>query len=527
MPDQIEAAQRCLRAGLLDVTALPLSPYTEVGMHTPEVLRLLTLATELIAARRTALIQERKPRLNKLLNRSIAKEQATKHIRSANWEVEPIPDTLKDLRCCLIGSANREDLIGGLNSVANVYIADLCNMTPQKSKILYRAHRNINRAVSGTLSRLDEDVKLRVDGSRNTSLIVVPRPMHAVEESVDILGDPVSASIYDIVVHCALNGELLMQKQGAIVFALRRVFCHLEARWFNTLFELIETELGFPRGSIKILLIVDSIEAALELDEMLFEFQIRSLGLTIDPQRYAYSHIQIFSSTDMEVMPDREMIGLDAPFLRDLCLRTVGVAHNRGAHALFPIGFQLHPREIPVPVDGYHQMLDEIKKGIHDGFDGAVVACASALEDVVDQVSFILREQNQISNKRKDPITAESLIARPEGDLSTASLIQMVRTALRYRMAERLDRPWAIQGGRKHDRSSMKLALGILRQWRNSSKGVITHSGLAVDDVLLQYLVEKETKKMFADDPSNYEHAKQEAAYILNWVCNSNQITVG
>lgn len=485
-------------------------------LHTPELIELLEKALKRFAARRFQLLEERKGRYAELIEGKVPGPEPTEHIRISDWTIEALPERYADQRSNLIGSANRNDLINGLNSNASLFFADMWNMVPQKSRIMYRAHRNISRAVKGQLSMLKENAKQRVQSETQPALVVVPRPIHVVERTVEMNGQSVPAAVYDILVHCVHNGAALIKKQGAILFGLRRVFSHLEARWFDSFFSFIESELGFKRGSIKTYIFIDSVESALETDEILFELRNHACGLSMDIQRYTFSHVQLFQGEEADVMPDREDLGLSAHYVQSLCKKILSVAHRRGAHALFPVMYELHPSELELPQNVYQNAQEEVLQGILNGFDGAIFCSDIAMNAMTPLIRERLKDSDQRSFQVLNDVKAEDLTALPEGELSTGSLISLVRTVMRCRMAEQRDMPYAIQGGKKHDRSSMKLCIGLLKQWRNSNKGVITATGLPVDDQLLKYLIEKETKKMFGHDQRLFEQASQEASFILD-----------
>lgn len=479
-------------------------------LHTSEVLRLLEEAHQKLEKRRRHVLSNREVRQRVLQGRNLDRDPAMANVRDSNWQLDIDHGSGRSHQACLIGSAGREDLINGLNSGASTYIADLWNMMPQNPKALYRGHRNLHRAMNRELVLLNEsDGKSRVSPESFTGLCVVPRPMAVMEESVSVNGEEVCASIYDIIIHAVLNHERLIQQQNAIYFGLRGVCCHIEAGWYRSLFELIEEHLDIPRGTIRVMPIIDNISAAIEIDEVLFELRSHCFAVTADPQSFAQHHIRLYSDREGPVMPDREAVGLDAPFLRSLLVHVLGTAHRRNALAIFPPGFHLHPSELVLKYPGYEEMIEDIRQGVKLGFDGAIVASPLALRDMHELMDELMPDGHQLAVQCTNCINLRDLIQYPEGQLTTNSLILMVRTALRYRMAERLNRPWAIQGGRKHDRSSMGLAIGILSQWNHSSQGFISNSGLQVDEQLIRYLIDKETHKMFSDQPESVQQEAQ------------------
>jgi len=276
---------------------------------------------------------------------------------------------------------------------------------------------------------------------------------------------------------------------------------------------------GLPAGSIRATILLDSIAGALEAEEILFELSHHAAGLSLDPQGYAADHIALFHGPDRAVLPDREIIGLNAPFLRALSLHTIGICHRRGCHAIGAPSFVLPPLDPDRAKAAYLEMLADKEREAVDGHDGTIVVHAETVNAAMIEFNKSMPRAHQLYYERKDGITAADLVRRPEGPISVDSLLGCVRTCLRTMVQRREGKGWVVQGGRMHDRSSLRLALRLLWQWAHSSKGVVTDSGLDINPDLLTYLVRKEAAKMFGkEDGPLRKMADQAVTQLLELV---------
>lgn len=466
--------------------------------------------------RRNELLAERGIRRNELELGTVDHRPETAHVRRTDWTVDPLPDALQERRVELIGGASRSELIHGLNSGAKSYIADLWNFTPNDTWSILRAHRSLERAAKLDLACLnDQEGRVRVNPNTSTRLMVAPRPLMCMEAAILLDDEPVPAAFFDLAMmvhHCA---QSWVQKQGGMFLVLRDVHGHLEARLWGQLFDLMEEQLGMDRGTIRATVMIDSINAALEADEILFELMHHAAGLSVDPQGYAADHIALFQGKDRPVLPDRETIVLNAPMLRALNLRIIGVSHRRGCHAIGAPSFVLPPLQHERMKASYLEMLGDKEREAVDGFDGTIVVDGDSVNPVMVEFNKSMPRANQLYYLRNDRIVPSDLVQRPEGAISVESLVGMIRTCLRYLVQRGEGRGWIIQGGRKHDRSSLRLSLRLLWQWTHSDAGVISATGLEIRDHLVRFLVRKESEKMFAESG---EHTRKMAARAVDHV---------
>ncbi|MFZ1332737.1 MAG: hypothetical protein WAR83_11125 [Flavobacteriales bacterium] len=447
--------------------------------------------------RRKELLVDREAYTKTLSQGNVAFPDATAHIREADWKIQT-PSTLLERRVEMIGGATRSELVNGLNSGAKSYIADLWNFTAGDPFNIVRAHRNLTRAAKLDLAYLPaEGGRVRINPLSTCRLMVVPRPMFVLEPGHMIGDEPVSASLYDLAHFVANCGSDLKARQGNIVFYLRDVRTHLEARFWNDLFDVLEEHMQWTRGTIRATVILDSVSSALEAEEILFELMHHSAGLSLDPQGYAADHIALFNAPDRQTLPDRESIGLNAPFLRALSLFAIGICHRRGCHAIGAASLVL-PSRTPEKVKAdYLNMLGDKEREAVDGHDGTLVVHADTVTPTMVEFNKSMPLSNQLSYLRNDEISPADLIRRPEGNITVESLLSIIRSTLRNLVERQDHNGWIVQGSRVHDRSSIRLSLRLLWQWNKSEYGKITNSGLEIHDDLLKYLIKKESDKMY------------------------------
>ncbi len=478
----------------------------------PDLHRLLGDVEARFGGRRKELLAQRATRRQAFREGDVGRVESTAHVREARWTIDPVPVELLERRVELLGAPTRPAIIEGMNAGARSYIADLWNMALTDDDSILRAHKNLERAVENRLAYVGIDGdRHRIDPNSTTRLMVVPRPLHVEDGS---LGRSVPACFLDLCLlftHCA---KPLRVRQGGLYLYLRGVHGHLEARLWKDLFEHLEEHMGSPRGTVRATVFIDNLAAALEADEILFELMHHTAGLSLDPQSYATDHIDLFSAPDRSVLPDRERIGLNAGFLRSVSLMTITTCHRRQAHAMGAPSFILPPNGTGRQPAGYLDMIADKEREAVDGHDGTLVAHPGLVTTAMAAFNKSMPRAHQMHYERKDEIAPSDLVRRPEGPLSTDSLINAVRTVLRA-LVLRTDGVAVVQqGGRQHDRSSVHLSAALLWSWVHSSHGVVTDTGLEIHGPLVRYLIKKEADKLVQGAPTLREAAEAAVARL-------------
>ncbi|MBL0126399.1 MAG: hypothetical protein IPP83_02845 [Flavobacteriales bacterium] len=490
----------------------------------PRVQQLLHDLVDRFDRRRVDVLALRTARRKQLQAGDVDLLADTEHVRRTAWRVDPLPPELMERRVEFLGGSLRSDLIHGLNAGAKSYIADLWNFTTNDTWSIVRAHRALERAARMDLAYLDPvEGRVRANPNSPTRLMVAPRPLWVLESSVLEGDEPVPASFFDLAMLRVHVLPALKERQGGLYLVLRDVHGHLEARLWSQLFDALEQDADLPRGSIRATVMIDSIAGALEMDEILFELMHHAAGISIDPQAYAADHIALFHGPDVPVFPDRETIGLNASFLRALSLHSIGIAHKRGCHAIGPASFILPSRDPLMLKKEYLEMLADKEREALDGCDGTLVIHAGTINAAMAEFNKVMPRAHQMDYLREDDIRPVDLIERPTGVITVESLVSCIRTIIRSLVQRAQGNAHVVQGGRSHDRSSLRLALRLLWQWNHSRHGVVTATKLEIHEALLRYLVKKEADKMYADaDDHTKTLAKRAVQLTLDSVLSEN-----
>jgi malate synthase len=491
---------------------------------TPAVAALTQALCDHFGARRTEVLAQGGRRIAALREGHVARLEETAHIRNADWTVDPVPAELLERRVELIGGCMRKEIIQGMNAGAKSYVADLRNMTLADPQLVLQAHANIERAADNRLAYVDVDGdRIRINPHSTTRLMLVPRALSVMETHDRAFDAPVPACFLDLALHVVHNSEKLRLRQGGIYLYLREVGGHLEARLWNDVFAFIEDRSHLPQGSIRATVIMDSLAAALEADEILFELMHHSSGLSLDHQAYAADHVALFGAPDRPSLPDREHIGLNAHFLRSVSLLVISLCHRRQAHAIGAPSFVMPPEHGPgKPI--YLEMIADKEREAVDGHDGTLVAHPGLVNAAMAEFNKSMPRAHQMYYQRPDRSTPADLVQRPEGPLSTAGIIASIRTVLRALVGRRNGNAIVAQGGRLHDRSSVRLSTLLLWQWTRAESCFITETGLEVHEDLMKFLIRKEGEKLFPRNVPELHEPGQEAVRQLTNTVLSHEV---
>lgn len=488
----------------------------EDRLLTSDVVKLVQELTHRFGPRRKEVLEARALRRAAFREGAVARLDETAHIRQAQWKVDPVPVELLERRVELLGGCTRPEIIQGMNAGAKSFVADLWNLSLDDPASVLRAHKNLERAADNRLAYVDAaGDRVRVNPGSITRLMMAPRPLPVLEGSVRMGGEPVPASFFDLAVYASYNAVKLRVRQAGVYLYLRGVHGHLEARLWRELFEHIEEHLSLPRGTFRATVMLDSLAAALEADEILFELTHHSAGLSLDPQAYAADHVALFSAPDRPVLPDRERIGLNEHFLRSVSLMSIAVCHRRQAHAIGAPAFVLPPDDQGKLKAGYLEMIADKEREAVDGHDGTLVGHPGLVNPAMMEFNKSMPKSHQMYYERPDNTAPSDLVQRPQGPLSTDGVLGAIRTVLRALVHRTAGQAVVVQGGRLHDRSSVRLSTLLLWQWTRSSYGSITDTGLEIHDDMARYLIKKEGDKLFQHEDLALKEAGKAAVEKL------------
>jgi len=410
----------------------------DAGVLTPEALELVARLDREFAGRRQELLAARAERQERIGGGELPDFLAeTRGVREGDWRVAPVPRDLEDRRVEITGPAgDRKMVINAFNSGARVYMSDFEDANSPTWANTTGGQKNLTDAIERTISvesgeksyRLADDVAV---------LLVRPRGWHLPERHVQIDGRPVSASLFDFGVYLARNAERLLERGSGPYFYLPKLESHREARLWNDVFVLAQEHLGLPAGTIKATVLIETILAAFEMDEILYELRDHSGGLNAGRWDYIFSTIKKFRDRDDFVLPDRADVTMTVPFMRSYTELLVQTCHKRGAHAIGGMAaFIPSRRDAEVNERALERVRDDKLRESGDGFDGTWVAHPDLVPVAGDVFDAAFGDRpNQLERLREDvSVEAPELlnVAATPGEVTDDGVRANVSVGIRY-----------------------------------------------------------------------------------------------
>ena len=359
----------------------------------------------------------------------------TAAIREADWTVAPIPADLVDRRVEITGPTDRKMIINALNSGANVFMADFEDSNSPTWANVVGGQANLIDAVDGTIAYVAPDTgKSYRLGERVATLMVRPRGWHLPESHVRLDGEPVSASLFDFGLFFFHNAARQMERGTGPYFYLPKMESHLEARLWNDVFVAAQEALGIPRGTIRATVLIETLPAAFEMDEILWELREHSAGLNCGRWDYIFSFIKTLRSRADLVLPDRGRVTMDRHFLRSYSERLVKICHRRGIHAMGGMAAQIPIKDDPAANRAaLEKVVADKRREVVAGHDGTWVAHPGLVEIARRAFDEGMPAENQIGRRRDDVrVGGRDLLARPEGPITEAGMRVNVSVGIRY-----------------------------------------------------------------------------------------------
>ncbi|HEX6535353.1 MAG TPA: malate synthase A [Gemmatimonadaceae bacterium] len=399
----------------------------------------------------------------------------TAEVRAGDWRVaEPAP-ALLDRRVEITGPVDRKMMINALNSGASAFMADFEDSLSPTWENVVTGQENLIDAVRGTLEFTSPDGKSYRLAEKTATLLVRPRGWHLEERHVRVDGEPVSASLFDFGLFVFHNARALRERGAGPFLYLPKMESHLEARLWNDVFVAAEETLGLPRGTIRATVLIETILAAFEMDEILHELREHSSGLNAGRWDYIFSMIKKFRNVSAMALPDRAQITMTVPFMRAYTELLVRTCHRRGAHAIGGMAAFIPSRRDPeVNAVALAKVREDKQRESGDGFDGTWVAHPDLVPVAREVFDRVLGDRpNQRDRQRPDVrVRAADLldVHVAGGRVTEAGVRTNVRVALQY--IESWLRGWGAVGidNLMEDTATAEISRAQLWQWiRNAS----------------------------------------------------------
>ena len=359
----------------------------------------------------------------------------TAQIRADDWRIAPVPADLADRRVELTGPPERKMVVNALNAPVGTFMADFEDSCSPTWENLIRGQINLSDAIRRRITHTDPvSGKTYRLNERTATLIVRPRGWHLPEKHVQVDGQAVSGALFDFALYLANNHQALASNGSAAYFYLPKLESHLEARLWNDIFIAAQERLGIPRGTIKATVLIETILAAFEMDEILFELREHVTGLNCGRWDYIFSYIKKFRNHRDAVLPDRDAVSMETPFLKSYVDLLIKTCHRRGAYAIGGMAAQIPIRNNPQANEAAMLKVrnDKLREA-RAGHDGTWIAHPALAPIASEAFATVMQGPNQLHVMRDEVrVSAEDLLRVPAGAISDAGLRRNIRVGLQY-----------------------------------------------------------------------------------------------
>lgn len=417
------------------MSQLNIIPETQFhDVFTDELMTFLAKLHKNFNHRRIALLEERKKtQLRFDAGELPAFPHESIHIRNGDWVCSKIPGDLLDRRVEITGPVDRKMIINALNSGANTFMADFEDSNSPTWKNCIEGQINLTDAINRTIDFTNEQGKSYKLNEKTATLIVRPRGLHLPEKNIEIEGEKASGSLIDFGIYFFRNAKTLIEKGSGPYFYLPKLEHYKEARWWNDVFVFAQDYLDIPQGTIKATVLIETITASFQLDEILFELKNHSAGLNCGRWDYIFSYIKKFRNQAQFLVPDRDQVTMTSPFMSAYSKRVIEVCHKRNVHAIGGMAAQ-----IPVKNDNeaneaaFDKVRNDKEREVRNGHDGTWVAHPALVQIAKDIFDHYMPEKNQIDKKFDYKIKESELLEVPAGTITENGVRKNINVGILY-----------------------------------------------------------------------------------------------
>ncbi len=464
---------------------------------TPDAMKFVATLVRTFSGRREELLQKRAQRQAEIdAGKMPDFLPETEHIRQGSWTIAPVPADLQERRVEITGPSERKMIINALNSGANVFMADFEDSLSPTWENIVLGQANLRDAVNRTISFTSPEGKEYALNEKTATLLVRPRGWHLPEKHVLIDGKEIPGGLFDFGLYFFHNVKTLLEKGTGPYFYLPKLESHLEARLWNDVFVLAQNELGIPLGTIKATVLIETILASFEMDEILYELREHSSGLNCGRWDYIFSAIKKFRNIPVFLYPDRAQVTMTTHFMRSYSLLTIKTCHRRNAHAIGGMAAQ-----IPIKSDpkANEEAMSKVRADKHreanDGHDGTWVAHPGLVAVAMEEFDKVMPGPNQIDKKREDVhVTAEDLLKVPDGTITEAGMRTNISVGLQY-LASWLGGLGCVPiNNLMEDAATVEISRSQIWQWIHHPRGILSDGGKVTVELFHQLLADELNK---------------------------------
>ena len=478
-----------------------LAPAPAAGVLTDDALAFLGALHDRFEPRRRELLDARAQRRARIAaGETLDFLPDTREIREGDWQVAPAPPALQDRRVEITGPVDRKMVINALNSGARGFMADFeDSLSPTWTNVV-QGQVNLTDAIEGTIEFTGEDGREYKLNDEVATLLVRPRGWHLVEKHVRVDGEPVAGAFVDAGLYLLRNAKRLLEKGSGPFFYLPKMESHLEARLWAEVFAFVEGELGLDPGTVKTTVLIETLPAAFEMEEILYELREHSCSLNAGRWDYIFSTIKTFRERPEFVLPDRNDVKMTVPFMKAYSELLVKTCHRRGAHAMGGMAALIPSRKDPeANKRAIEAVAADKKREAGSGFDGTWVAHPDVVETAMAEFDQVLGGRpNQVERQRDDvDVGAGELldVASTPGAITEAGLRNNVNVGIQYISSWLRGNGAAAIYGLMEDAATAEISRSQVWQWIRHGR-TLEDDGTPITADLVRRLEDEELERI-------------------------------
>ncbi len=436
----------------------------------------------------------------------------TADVRRSEWQVAPAPADLNDRRVEITGPTERKMMINALNSGAKVFMADFEDSLAPTWENVIAGQINCSDAIRRTIEFHNPDGRVYKLNDQIATLLIRPRGWHLVEKHVTVDGEPISASLFDFGLYVFHNAQELLARGSGPYFYLPKMESHLEARLWNDVFNAAQDGVGVPRGSIRATVLIETILASFEMEEILYELRDHAAGLNAGRWDYIFSTIKKLRNRADMIVPDRSQVTMTVPFMRAYTELLVRTCHKHGAHAIGGMAAFIPNRRDPVVTENALAKVREDKtRESNDGCDGTWVAHPDLVPVAMECFDKVLGERPNQKERLREDVHVQSAdlinVKATGGSITETGLRLNISVGLQYVNAWLNGNGAAAINNLMEDAATAEISRSQIWQWiRHAAK---LDDGRTVTRELYQQIRDEELTKLGGSSVERYEESAE------------------
>ena len=411
----------------------------------------------------------------------------TIHLRNGDWICAKMPADLQDRRVEITGPVDRKMIINALNSGANTFMADFEDSNSPTWENCMQGQINLTDAINKTIDFTNEQGKSYKLNEQTAVLLIRPRGLHLPEKNIEIEGELSSGSLIDFGIYFFRNAKRLIANGSGPYFYLPKLEHYKEARWWNDVFVFAQNYLDIPQGTIKATVLIETITASFQLDEILFELKNHSSGLNCGRWDYIFSYIKKFRNNPHFLLPDRDQVTMVSPFMKAYAKRVIEICHKRNVHAMGGMAAQIPVRNNDEANDAaFEKVRNDKEREVRNGHDGTWVAHPALVPVAKEVFDHYMKGKNQVDKQFDYKIKESELLEVPHGTITENGVRKNINVGILYIESWLMGIGAAALYNLMEDAATAEISRSQVWQWLKN-EAVLEDERILTRELLLQW----------------------------------------